>query len=134
MIGRSTIEVGDAPRAVGPYSQAQVVDLPGGGRLVFTAGQVGLDPARGEMVAGGIQEQTQRVIENLSAILAGAECALTDVVKATVFLADMKDFKAMNEIYARHFADPPPARSTIAAAGLPLGARVEIEVVAFRGP
>ena len=127
-----TIQVANAPQPVGPYSQAQVIDLPGGGRLVYTAGQVGLDPARREMVAGGIQEQTERVIQNLAAILADAECGLTEVVKTTVFLADMQDFPAMNEVYARHFGTSPPARTTIAAAGLPLGARVEIEIVAFR--
>src|SRR4030095_4039150 len=125
------IEVDGAPRAIGPYSQGQVVELPGG-RLVFTAGQVGLDPARGELVPGGIAEQTERVFENLEAVLAGAECGFADVVKTTVFLADMQDFQAMNEIYARRFTGPPPARTTIAAAGLPKGARVEIEAVAFK--
>ncbi len=131
---RRMVQVANAPRPVGPYRQAQVVDLPGGGRLVYTAGQVGLDPVRAEMVPGGVPEQTQRVLENLIAILADAQCGLSDVVKTTVFLADMQDFKAMNEVYARHFVEPYPARTTIAAAGLPLGARVEIEVVAFRAP
>ena len=132
MTMRSSIRVEAAPQPVGPYSQAQVVDLPGGGRLVHTAGQVGLDPSRGEMVAGGIQAQTQRVLENLTAILAGAGCTLADIVKTTVFLTDMQDFRAMNEVYARHFSASFPARSTVAVVGLPLGALVEIEVVAFK--
>ncbi len=127
-----TIQVDGAPKAIGPYSQGQVVELPGLGRLVFTAGQVGLDPARGELVAGGVREQTERVFENLAAVLAGAGCDLGDVVKTTVFLLDMQDFQAMNEVYARSFGGALPARSTVAAAGLPKGARVEIEAVAFK--
>jgi 2-iminobutanoate/2-iminopropanoate deaminase len=127
---KSTLNVPDAPKAVGPYSQAQVVRLHGGSRLVFTAGQVGLDPKTGEIVAGAVAEQTAQVMKNLSAVLAGASLTLADVVKTTVYLADMQDFKAMNEVYGRHFPTDPPARSTIAAAGLPLGARVEIDAVA----
>jgi 2-iminobutanoate/2-iminopropanoate deaminase len=134
MTARRAVQVDGAPGAIGPYSQAQVIDLPGSGRLVYTAGQVGLDPAKGEMVAGGVREQTERVLANLAAVLAGAGCSMGDVVKTTVFLADMQDFQAMNEVYAKHFQNSPPARSTVAAAGLPRGARVEIEVVAFRGP
>ena len=126
------IEVEGAPRAIGPYSQGQVIELPGVGRLVFTAGQVGIDPARGELVTGGIAEQTERVFQNLEAVLEGAGCGFADVVKTTVFLTDMQDFQAMNEIYARRFTGPPPARTTIAAVGLPKGARVEIEAVAFK--
>ena len=126
------IAVDGAPKAIGPYSQGQVIELPGMGRFVFTAGQVGLDPARGELVDGGIAEQTERVFQNLHAVLEGAGCGFADVVKTTVFLADMQDFQAMNEIYARRFTGPPPARTTIAAAGLPKGARVEIEAVAFK--
>jgi len=127
---KTALEVADAPKAIGPYSQAQVVRLHGGGRLVFTAGQVGFDPKTGELVAGGVKEQTAQVMKNLSAILAGAGLSLADVVKTTVYLADMQDFQAMNEVYGRHFTDAPPARTTIAAAGLPRGARVEIEAVA----
>ena len=108
-----------------------MIELPGGGRLVYTAGQVALDPVRGELVAGGIQAETERVLQNLGAVLAGAGCAMKDVVKTTVYLADMADFQAMNEVYGRHFSSSPPARTTIAAAGLPREARVEIEVVAF---
>ena len=127
---KTPLNVADAPKAIGPYSQAQVVRLHGGGRMVFTAGQVGLDPTSGEIVAGGITEQTAQVMKNLSAVLAGAGLALADVVKTTVYLADMQEFQAMNEVYGRHFPDAPPARTTIAAAGLPRGARVEIDVVA----
>ena len=127
---KTPINVADAPKAIGPYSQAQVVRLPGGGRLVFTAGQVGLDPRSGEIVAGGVAEQTAQAMKNLSAVLAGAELTVADVVKTTVFLVDMQDFQAMNEVYGRHFPTAPPARTTIAAAGLPRGARVEIEAVA----
>jgi 2-iminobutanoate/2-iminopropanoate deaminase len=126
------IAVDGAPKAIGPYSQGQTIELPGLGRLVFTAGQVGLDPARGELVPGGIVEQTERVLVNLEAVLEGAGCGFADVVKTTVFLADMQDFQAMNEVYASRFTGPPPARTTIAAAGLPKGARVEIEAVAFK--
>ena len=127
---KSALSVPDAPKAIGPYSQAQVVRLHGGNRMVFTAGQVGLDPAQGEMVPGGVKEQTEQVMKNLRAVLAGAGMTLGDVVKTTVYLADMNDFQAMNEVYGRHVGDTPPARTTIAAAGLPRGARVEIEAVA----
>ena len=127
---KTPFNVADAPQAIGPYSQAQVVRLHGGDRLVFTSGQVALDPKTGQLVAGGIGEQTEQVMKNLTAVLSGAGLTMADVVKTTVYLADMKDFQAMNEVYGRHFADAPPARTTIAAAGLPLGARVEIDVVA----
>jgi len=127
---KSPLNVADAPRAIGPYSQAQVVRLHGGGRLVFTSGQVGLDPASGELVAGGVAEQTTQVMKNLTAVLAGAGLALSDVVKTTVYLADMQEFQAMNEVYGRYFPGAPPARTTIAAAGLPKGAKVEIDAVA----
>ena len=128
---RRAIQVPGAPQAIGPYSQGQTVAL-ADARLVFTSGQIALDPATGQLVAGGIAEQTERVFQNLAAVLAGAGCALGDVVKTTVYLADMQDFQAMNQVYARHFGDAPPARTTIAAAGLPKNARVEIEAVAVR--
>jgi len=128
---KNTLEVADAPKAIGPYSQAQLVRLHGGQKLVFTSGQVGIDPKTGELVAGGIREQTRRVLENLTAVLRGASLTLTDVVKTTVYLADMNDFAAMNEIYGQAFGPAPPARTTIAAAGLPKGAAVEIECVAM---
>jgi 2-iminobutanoate/2-iminopropanoate deaminase len=125
------VQVSDAPAAIGPYSQAQVVKLEGGQTLVFTSGQVGLDPAKGEIVAGGIQAETEQVFRNLAAVLRGANLSLANIVKTTVYLADMADFQAMNEVYARHFSAAPPARTTIAAAGLPRGARVEIDAVAL---
>jgi len=114
-----------APRAIGPYSQA--VHANG---FLFTAGQVALDPDKGELVAGGISEQTTRALENLRAILSAAGSDFSQVVKTTVFLVDMADFAAMNEVYSRAFGDHRPARSTVAVAALPRGARVEIEVIA----
>ncbi len=127
---RSPLQVEDAPKAIGPYVQAQVVRLHGGQKLVYTSGQVGLDPVKGELVAGGIKPETRRVLENLAAVLRGAGLTLADVVKTTVFIADMQDFAAMNEVYGEAFGGSPPARTTIAAAGLPRNARVEIECVA----
>lgn len=126
----TALNVAGAPKAIGPYSQAQVVRMHGGQRMVFTAGQVGLDPHEGELVAGGVGEQTDRALLNLTAVLEGAGLTLADVVKTTVYLVDMQDFQAMNDVYGRHFPSSPPARTTIAAAGLPRGARVEIEAVA----
>jgi 2-iminobutanoate/2-iminopropanoate deaminase len=119
------ISTAGAPRAIGPYSQA--VSAHG---FLFSAGQVALDPAKGELVAGGVAEQTERALENLRAVLAAAGASLSDVVKSTVFLVDMADFAAMNEAYGRAFGPHRPARSTVAVAALPRGARVEIEVVA----
>ncbi|MEP7176368.1 MAG: RidA family protein [Gemmatimonadales bacterium] len=115
----------NAPRAIGPYSQAARAN-----GFLFTAGQVGFDPATGELVDGGIAEQTARVLENLRAILTAAGVDVTSVVKTSVFLVDMADFSAMNEVYARTFGEHRPARSTVAVAALPRGARVEIEAVA----
>jgi 2-iminobutanoate/2-iminopropanoate deaminase len=114
-----------APKAIGPYSQGVAVN-----GLLFTAGQVALDPDKGELVPGGITEQTTRALENLRAVLAAAGTDLSQVVKTTVFLVDMADFADMNSVYARAFGDHRPARSTVAVAGLPRGARVEIEVIA----
>ena len=114
-----------APKAIGPYSQGIRAN-----GFVFTAGQVALDPRTGELVAGGISEQTSRALENLSAILTAAGTGLSQVVKTTVFLVDMADFAAMNEVYGRAFGTHRPARSTVAVAGLPRGARVEIEAIA----
>lgn len=127
---KSPLQVADAPKAIGPYSQAQVVRLHGGQKMVFTAGQVAIDPATGELVAGGVKEQSEQVLRNLAAVLRGAGLGFGDVVKTTVFLQTMDDFAAMNEVYARAFGDSLPARSTVAVAGLPKGARVEIECVA----
>ena len=116
-----------APKAIGPYSQAVIH-----GGLIFTAGQIALDPTSGEMVGASVADQTEQVFANLRAVLAAGGSELSRVVKTTVFLADMADFGAMNEVYARAFGDHRPARSTVAAAGLPKGARVEIDLVAAR--
>lgn len=114
-----------APSAIGPYSQA----IRSGG-LLFASGQIPIDPATGQFVAGGIAEQTEQVLKNVSAILEAAGAGLHQVVKTTVFLADMDDFAAMNEVYGRFFSDKPPARATVQAARLPRDARVEIEAIA----
>lgn len=115
-----------APRPVGPYSQAV-----SHGGLVFASGQVPLDPATGRLVDGEIEAQTEQVIRNLAAVLTAAGSSLERVVRATVYLTDLSLFARMNAVYARHFTgDPKPARSTIAAAALPLGARIEIDVIA----
>ena len=115
-----------APAAVGPYSQAVIA-----GDLVFCAGQIPLDPVTGQVVAGGIEEQTQRVCENIKAVLAGAGTSLNKVVKASVFLKDMNDFAGMNKIYASYFTSDFPARSTLQVARIPKDCLVEIEVVAL---
>lgn len=115
-----------APRAIGPYSQSVSA-----GGFLFTSGQIALDPATGELVAGGFEAQAQQVFANLEAVLASAGCRFPDVVKATVYLADMADFATLNGIYAAAFGDHKPARSTVQAAGLPKGARVEIDLVAL---
>ena len=121
-----TVATTEAPRAIGPYSQAVVVS-----GMLYSAGQIALDPATMELVPGDVASQTDRVFANLRAVLAEGGSSLGQVVKTTVFLADMADFQAMNEVYARHFGEHRPARSTVAAAGLPKGARVEIEVIAL---
>lgn len=117
-----------APQAIGPYSQAVVAN-----GFVFASGQIPIDPATGQFVEGGIVEQTEQVLRNVSNLLEAAGTSLARVVKTTVFLADMDDFAAMNETYARFFDSEPPARSTVQAARLPRDARVEIEVVALAG-
>jgi 2-iminobutanoate/2-iminopropanoate deaminase len=125
---KQAISTKDAPAAIGPYSQAVRI-----GQFIYTSGQVALDPASGALVAGGIAEQTVRVLENLKAVLAAGDAGLAQVVKTTVFLKNMGDFAAMNEIYARYFAAEgvvPPARSTVEVARLPKDALIEIEVIA----
>lgn len=125
---KTMISTTQAPRAIGPYSQAVRV-----GDLLFTSGQVALDPASGALVAGGIREQTKRVLDNLAAVLEEADLDMANVVKTTVYLKNMADFAAMNEIYAQYFAPEgvvPPARSTVEVARLPKDALVEIEVIA----
>ena len=114
-----------APAAIGPYSQAVRAH-----RLVFCSGQLGMDPATGELAAG-VERQAERALANLEAVLGAAGATMDDVVKTTVFLVDMADFTAINAVYARHFAEPFPARSTVAVAALPRGGRVEIEATAF---
>jgi 2-iminobutanoate/2-iminopropanoate deaminase len=115
----------NAPRAIGPYSQATRA-----GGLLFTAGQVGFDPSTGELVDGGIAQQTERVLLNIRAILQASGLDMANVIKTTVFLVDMADFAAMNAAYAHAFGEHRPARSTVAVAALPRGARVEIEAIA----
>lgn len=120
-----SVRTEQAPEAIGPYSQAIV-----SGDLVFCSGQIALDPATGEVVAGDVTAQADRVLTNLAAVLSAAGASLGRVVKTTVFLADMADFAAVNEVYARRFGEHRPARATVAAAGLPKGVRVEIECIA----
>jgi 2-iminobutanoate/2-iminopropanoate deaminase len=129
-VSRAAVTSTEAPKALGPYSQAQVVQS-GGSRTCFTSGQVGIDPRTNALVEG-VDKQTKQVLANLEAVLSAAGFTLRDVVKTTVFLADMADFDAMNKVYGTAFAEPFPARSTVAAKQLPKDARVEIEVVAVR--
>lgn len=125
-MARTPISSGGAPAAIGPYSQAIRA-----GQLLFVSGQIALDPATGALVAGGVGVQTRRVIESLGAILASAGGTLDDVVKTTVYLADMTEFAAMNEVYAAWFGAPAPARATVEVARLPQDARVEIDAIAW---
>ena len=125
----SALSSPDAPPAIGPYSQGIV-----SGDLVFLSGQIPLIRDSGKFVDGGITEQTEQVIANIKALLKTRGLTLADVVKATVFLADMNEFAAMNDVYARHFTGTPPARSTVQVARLPRDARVEIEVIARSKP
>jgi 2-iminobutanoate/2-iminopropanoate deaminase len=122
---REKIHTDSAPKAIGPYSQA----IRAGG-LVFLSGQIPLDPATGKLVEGDVAVQAERVMENLAAVLAGAGLGFAQVVKTTIYLSDLSDFATVNEIYGRRFAEAPPARSTVQVAGLPRGARVEIDLIA----
>ena len=124
---KRAFETENAPAAIGPYSQA-VED----GALVFCSGQVGLDPRTGAIVAGGIEPETRRVLANIREVLAAADLSFADVVKTTIFLADLRDFDLVNRIYGEHFDPPYPARSTVQAVALPRGARIEIEVIAAK--
>lgn len=121
-----TISTTSAPQAIGPYSQAIQV-----GQFIYTSGQIPLNPGTGTLVEGGIREQTQQSLSNIKAVLEAAGVKMSNVVKTTVFLADMNDFAAMNEVYATFFSEPFPARSAVAVKTLPKGALVEIEVVAY---
>jgi 2-iminobutanoate/2-iminopropanoate deaminase len=123
---REAISTESAPKAIGPYSQAiRARDL------LFLSGQIALDPSSGQLIAGDIREQTERVLRNLQEVLEAADSALERVVKTTVYLKDMNDFPAMNEVYGRFFTADPPARSTVEVSRLPRDARVEIDVVAL---
>lgn len=125
--GKRAIETPDAPKAIGPYSQAIVVN-----GFIFAAGQVGADPKTGTLVEGGIEAQTEQVLKNIEAVLKASGSSMENVVKTTVFLADMNDFGKMNEVYAKYFKAPFPARSTVQVARLPRDAKVEIEAVAVK--
>jgi 2-iminobutanoate/2-iminopropanoate deaminase len=127
MIQRTPISTTDAPAAIGPYSQAIAA-----GELIFCSGQVALDPATGELGPDDVRAQTRRALENLSAVLRAGGSSLADVVKTTVFLVSMSDYAAVNEVYGEYFSSEPPARSAIAVAALPRGARVEVEAIAVR--
>ncbi len=126
-MSREIVLTDAAPAPIGPYSQAVR-----SGKELFCSGQIALDPATGEVVAGDAAAQTARVLENLGAVLEAGGYTFDDVVKTTIFLVDMNDFAAVNEVYARYFGDAKPARSTVAVAGLPRGVRVEIEAIARR--
>jgi 2-iminobutanoate/2-iminopropanoate deaminase len=126
-MSRQTISSPDAPKAIGPYAQA----VSAAGRLVFCSGQIPLDPATGELVGvGDVRAQTERVMQNLAAVLAAAGASFANVTKTTIFLTDLQDFVAVNEIYARHVGAHPPARATVQVAGLPRGASLEIDAIA----
>ena len=125
-MSKTIIRTEHAPAAIGPYSQAVQF-----GQFVYTAGQIPLDPATGALVGGDITDQSERALRNLQAVLAAAGGSLNDVVKTTVFLQDIAEFGAMNAVYAQFFSENPPARSAVQVAAIPLGARVEIEAVAF---
>lgn len=123
---KQIISTDRAPKAIGPYSQAVKAN-----GLLFVSGQIALNPSSGQMVEGNVAQQTERVLENLRAIVEAAGSSLDRVVKTTVYLADMGDFAAMNEVYARYFPNDPPARATVAAKDLPRNARVEIDLIAL---
>jgi 2-iminobutanoate/2-iminopropanoate deaminase len=132
---KEIIETNNAPKAIGPYSQATRTDfytvpIQHPKRVIFTAGQIPIDPATGQMVEGGIKEQTRRVLLNISAILSATGATTNDVLKTTVFMVNLDDFSKMNEVYGQFFPSEPPARSTIEVSRLPKGALVEIEAIA----
>jgi 2-iminobutanoate/2-iminopropanoate deaminase len=125
MMASQVVTTEKAPKAIGPYSQAIV-----SGELIFTSGQIPLDPATQQMVTGDIRAQTERVMENLAAVLSAAGVGFENVVKASIFVVDLADFATVNEIYGKRFPKSPPARSTVQVAALPKGARVEIDLIA----
>jgi 2-iminobutanoate/2-iminopropanoate deaminase len=127
--GKKIIHTDKAPQAIGPYSQAVCTE-----NMVYTAGQIGLDPATMEIVSGGVEAETRQVLNNLQQVLEAANSGLNYVAKTTVFLRDMADFPKMNAVYAEFFPENPPARSTVAVAALPKGVAVEIEAIALAAP
>ena len=128
-MANNVISTAEAPRAIGPYSQA--VSVPAAGRLVFCSGQIPLDPVTGEVVgAGDAAAETERVMRNLGAVLAAAGASFEAVVRTTIYLTDLQDFARVNEVYARYFPGPAPARATVQVAALPRGVHVEIDAVA----
>jgi len=130
---RNIVRTAAAPAAIGPYSQAVVVPLNGGQRMIFCSGQIALDPATGTLIEGDVAAQTRRVLDNLTAVLAAAGASLADIVKTTIYLASMDDFGAVNAVYGERFTSEPPARATVQAARLPKSALVEIDAVAVIG-
>jgi 2-iminobutanoate/2-iminopropanoate deaminase len=124
---RESVQTSGAPAAIGPYVQGVVVH---GGRTLYASGQIPLDPATGQLVTGDVVVQTERVMDNLAAVLAAAGMSFRDVVRATIYLADLADFARVNEVYGRRFDGPPPARACVQVAALPRGAAVEIDLVA----
>jgi len=124
---KNPIQTQHAPAAIGPYSQA--IEING---WVLCSGQLGLDPASGKLVEGGIEAETRRLLENIRAVLAAVKLTLADIVSTTIFLIDLKDFDIVNRVYGEHFATPYPARSTVQVAALPRGARIEIAAIAAR--
>ena len=124
---KKVISTKNAPAAIGPYSQAVQVSP-----FLFCSGQIALDPVSGNVVEGGVKEQTQQVMKNIEAVLKEANLGFSDIVKTTIFLTSMSDFSVVNEVYGQHFSSNPPARSTVAVAGLPRGVLVEIEVLAYK--
>jgi 2-iminobutanoate/2-iminopropanoate deaminase len=129
---RNTVRTSEAPAAIGPYSQAVVVNLGGQGaqKMIFCSGQIALDPATGSFIEGDVVAQTRRVLDNLAAVLAAAGASLANVVKTTIYLQNMDDFAQVNAAYAERFTHEPPARATVQAAKLPRGAAVEIDAIA----
>ncbi|HEU0036341.1 MAG TPA: Rid family detoxifying hydrolase [Kofleriaceae bacterium] len=128
---RSIVRTSQAPAAIGPYSQAVVVPVGDGKKMIFCSGQIALDPATGTIVEGDVEVQTRQVLENLAAVLAAANATFANVVKTTIFLASMDDFAKVNAIYGERFPSDPPARATVAAAGLPRNVAVEIDAIAI---
>ena len=124
---KKIVSTENAPAAIGPYSQAAWA-----GDFLYMSGQLGIDPANGKLVAGGVKHQAERALENISNILASKGLSGSDVIKTLVFLTDMEDFKAFNEVYAKFFGEAPPARSCVAVAALPMNAAVEIEAIAYK--